>query len=110
MNYAAVKLCAETWALLLQEEREDRSGAAPMSAPALDGGIFGDFTPVEDDEGRAAAAAAAAAPGVGGEAGAGIIGTGTASGELPWARASCSIRSPLLRLHNGAPVVIINAR
>ena len=75
-----------------------------MAAPALDGGVFGDFTPLEADEERAAAAGGAAAPGTAGGAVAGKDDAGAAAGELPWARASRSIRSPLLRLHNGAPV------
>ena len=96
----------EASALCPQEEREDRSGAAPMVAPTLDGAVFGDFTPLEDDEDRAAPAGAAATTGASGGAYAGADGTGAISGELPWARASRSIRSPLLRLHNGALLLI----
>jgi len=84
--------------LRYQDGREDDSGAAPMAAaPALDGGVFGEFTPLEDDEERSAAAGSAAAVSVAAK----TDGQGVAPGELPWARASRSIRSPLLRLHNG---------
>jgi len=86
--------------LRFQDGREDDSGAAPMgAAPALDGGVFGEFTPLEDDEERSAAAGDMAA--ANGSGAAKSDGRGVAPGELPWARASRSIRSPLLRLHNG---------
>lgn len=58
-------------------------------------GGFADFTALLDDDD--APPAVAATPAAGG-------GTpGLAPGELPWARASQRIHSPLLRLHNGGP-------
>lgn len=50
----------------------------------------------EGDRGAAAAAATPPAePGV-------VVAANAADGQLPWERASTRIRSPLLRLHNGA--------
>ena len=62
----------------------------------LDGG-FADFTALlADDLAPPAAAVGDVTP-----AAAGGGTPGLASGELPWARASQRIHSPLLRLHNG---------
>ena len=75
--------------------REDPGGARPMHEMLPEEGGFAEYTAMLDDEPAAStpvgitpSPAPSNAPTL-------------ASGELPWARASQQIHSPLLRLHNG---------
>ena len=79
-----------------QDARDDPGGARPMHDMLPEEGGFADYTAMLDDEPAVSTPGGVLTPAPGAR--------GTphlASGELPWARASQKIHSPLLRLHNG---------
>ena len=91
-------------------ESEEAVAAAPLGGLSL-----GDFIALEPSPQPAPAAKASTAAAAGGDKGPaaaaaapaaepGVVMADSADGQLPWERASTRIRSPLLRLHNGAGV------